>query len=206
MTTQLPTIAAFDFDGTLTHSDTLIPFLRYSFGTKTTAFKLLALLPRLSLFLIGKVTRQKAKELILAKFLKGMPLSQVEELGMKFAEGPLMGLIKPEGLARFHWHKDKGHTCILVSANLSFYLGPLVTIMGFDHVIASTAAVDKRNCLTGNLLGSNCYGQEKMNRLTALLEPILGPRSQYTLYAYGNSRGDAELLASADHPFYCRFT
>lgn len=202
MITPLPTIAAFDFDGTLTHSDTLIPFLRFSFGTKKTALKLLALLPRLSLFVIGKVTRQEAKEMILTQFLKGMPLNQVEELGQKFAKGPLMHLVKPEGLEKFNWHKNKGHTCILVSANLSFYLSPLVNVMGFDHVIASEAAIDQNNCLTGKLEGANCYGQEKINRLTA----ILGPRSAYTLYAYGNSRGDAEMLESADHSYYCRFT
>lgn len=202
MTTELPTIAAFDFDGTLTKSDTLIPFLKYSFGAKTTALKLLALLPRLSLFVIGKLTRQEAKELILTQFLKGRPLVQVDALGKSFAEGPLIHLVKPEGLSRLQWHKNQGHTCILVSANLSFYLRHLIPVMGFDHVLASSAAVDGNNCLTGKLAGANCYGPEKMNQLTALL----GPRSQYILYAYGNSRGDAEMLASADHSFYCRFT
>ena len=202
MITQLPTIAAFDFDGTLTKSDTLIPFLKFSFGTKKTALNLLALFPKLSLFLIGKLTRQEAKELILTKFLKGMPVHQVEKLGKTFAEGPLIQLVKPEGLAKFHWHKQQGHTCILVSANLSFYLNSLVPVMGFDHVLASNAALDQKNCLTGMLEGSNCYGQEKMNRLNRLL----GPRSQYKLYAYGNSKGDAEMLASADYAFYCRFS
>lgn len=195
----MTTIAAFDFDGTLTKSDTLIPFLRFSFGTKKTALNLLALLPKLSLFVIGKLTRQEAKELILTQFLKGIPSHQVEALGEKFAMGPLMKKVKPEGLARLHWHKKQGHTCILISANLSFYLEYLI---GFDHIIASKAAVDQNNCLTGKLIGKNCYGQEKVDRLTELL----GPRSEYTLYAYGNSRGDAELLASADYPFYCRFT
>lgn len=202
MTTQLPTIAAFDFDGTLTKSDTLIPFLRFSFGTKNTALKLFTLLPKLSLFIIGKITRQEAKELILTKFLKGMPSDQVEELGRKFAEGPLMQFVKPEGLKRFHWHKNEGHTCILVSANLSFYLNHLNSVMGFDHILASKAAIDKNNCLTGKLEGCNCYGLEKMHRLTELL----GPRSRYILYAYGNSQGDKEMLASADKSFYCRFS
>ncbi len=202
MTLQRPSIAAFDFDGTLTKSDTLLPFLRYSFGTKKTILKLLGILPKLSLFVFGNITRQEAKELILTTFLKGMPISQVEELGKKFAMGPLLKLVKPEGLAKFQWHKSQGHSCILVSANLSFYLDYLVDAMGFDHVLASKAAVDNNHCLTGKLEGANCYGPEKMNRLTALL----GPRSDYTLYAYGNSKGDAELLASADHSYYCRFT
>ena len=200
--TQLPTIAAFDFDGTLTKSDTLIPFLRFAFGRASTNLKLLTLLPRLSLFAFGRITRQEAKELILTKFLKGMPLAQVEELGKKFAKGPLIHLLKPEGLEKLNWHKKNGHTCILVSANLSFYLNALGSAVGFDHVVASIAATDSNNCLTGKLEGANCYGPEKMHRL----KELLGERSHYILFAYGNSRGDAEMLASADHPFYCRFT
>jgi phosphatidylglycerophosphatase C len=38
------------------------------------------------------------------------------------------------------------------------------------------------------------------------LETLLGPRDGYTLYAYGDSRGDKALLSAADFPFYKKFT
>jgi phosphoserine phosphatase len=44
----------------------------------------------------------------------------------------------------------------------------------------------------------NCFGPEKVARLTKLL----GPKNQYTLYAYGDSRGDRELLELADFKYY----
>jgi len=35
---------------------------------------------------------------------------------------------------------------------------------------------------------------------------LLGSRDSYTLYAYGDSRGDKELLSAADFSFYKKFT
>lgn len=195
------TVAAFDFDGTLTYSDTLIPFLRFAFGTKKTFFKLLKILPRLSLFLFGALTRQEAKELIMTSFLKDYPLDRIEELGEKFAKGPMLLHLKKEAVDRFYWHKNQGHTCVLISANLSFFIYPWAEQMGFNHKIASKAAVDLQKRMTGKLDGPNCYGKVKTERLQALL----GPKKNYILYAYGDSRGDKELLELADFPFYRTF-
>ena len=69
---------------------------------------------------------------------------------------------------------------------------------GFDDVIASHLETREDGRITGNLLGENCFGIEKVRRLEALL----GPKSGYTLYAYGDSRGDRELLSSADYAYY----
>lgn len=196
-----PVIAAFDFDGTLTYSDTLIPFLQFSFGKIKTALKMIPLIPKLSLFLIGRCSRQEAKELILTQFLLGMPLKEVEKLGQAFAAGPLRHKLKNEALKKFEWHKQQGHTCILISANLSFYLSFLASSLGFDYLIASEAATDNKQRLTGLLKGINCYGPEKVRRLKLLL----GNKTDYTLYAYGDSPGDKELLEIADYPYFRKF-
>ena len=49
--------------------------------------------------------------------------------------------------------------------------------------------------MTGELLGANVYGAEKVNRLEAWIgpEPAL-------IWAYGDSAGDNELLARANYP------
>lgn len=196
------TIAAFDFDGTITKKDTLIPFLHFAFGRVRTYLKILPLLPKLSLFFFGHCTRQEAKELILTKFLKGTPLVEVEKLGKAFAEGPLMKRIKKEALERLKWHKSQGHIAVLISANPSFYLSFWTKYVGFDFCIASNAAIDERGCLTGQLQGLNCYGEEKVRRLIKLF----GNHSGYFLYAYGDSRGDKELLEFADQSYFRRLS
>lgn len=193
-----PTVAAFDFDGTLTYSDTLIPFFRSTFGNLKTAKGLLKLLPRLSTYFIGNVSRQQAKELILTHFLKDLPYNEVESFGKVFAEGTLESLLNVKAMDKFKWHKSQGHTCVLISANLSFYLFPWAQNAGFDHAITSCAAINEKGRITGKLEGLNCYGPEKVKRL----KELMGDKSNYTLYAYGDSQGDAELLNYADFPFY----
>jgi phosphoserine phosphatase len=53
----------------------------------------------------------------------------------------------------------------------------------------------------GKLLGNNCRGAEKLARLEALI----GGDDGHTIYAYGDSAGDREMLRAADFPFYRPF-
>jgi phosphoserine phosphatase len=55
--------------------------------------------------------------------------------------------------------------------------------------------------LTGRFLTKNCYGQEKVRRVTQ----VLPKRDNYILVAYGDSRGDKELLDYADVRHYKPF-
>ncbi len=59
----------------------------------------------------------------------------------------------------------------------------------------------ENNKISGKLLTKNCYGQEKVNRI----------RKQYNLndynhiYAYGDSKGDKEMLELANFSFFKPF-
>jgi phosphoserine phosphatase len=55
--------------------------------------------------------------------------------------------------------------------------------------------------LTGRFLSKNCYGQEKVNRILSLYPN----RQEYNLTAYGDSRGDKEMLAFADESHFKPF-
>ena len=72
---------------------------------------------------------------------------------------------------------------------------------GFEAVLASRLEVTPDGVITGNLAGKNCWGPEKKRRL---LE-YLGEEKPSSLYVYGDSLGDADILAIADHPFYRKF-
>ncbi|MEJ1959737.1 MAG: HAD-IB family phosphatase [Nitrosomonadales bacterium] len=90
---------------------------------------------------------------------------------------------------------------MIISASLELYVQPWGTSAGFDDVIATKLEMAGDGCTTGKLSGANCFGIEKIRRLEALL----GTREGYTLYAYGDSRGDRELLSSADYAYYKKF-
>lgn len=202
---QLPTrpvVAAFDFDGTLTYSDTLIPFLFFVTGPFKGLCKLALQLPRIILSLLRKNSRQTIKEGVLKRFLGKMTEERAQFLGQQFASKQLSKHLKPAALERLHWHKNQGHRCILISANLNIYLHPWGMQAGFHNIITSICEVDQNGILTGRLEGLNCWGPEKVRRLLELL----GQHHDYTLYAYGDSQGDKELLVLADYSFYRKLT
>lgn len=194
-------VAAFDFDGTLTTRDSLMPFLTYSFGYKRVIFGLFTLLPTFIKFKMGSIGRQQTKEAILTKFLQGLSHAAIQALAEAFAINKLDMLIKPMALEKLIWHQRSGNRCIVISASIETYLLPWARRHGIDDVIASRLAVDSKGLVTGRLAGNNCWGAEKVRRLDALL----GDRASYTLYAYGDSRGDQELLNYADYPFFRSF-
>lgn len=158
-------------------------------------------LPQLTGFPLGITSRQAVKEGLIRRFLGGMPKEEASQLGTTFANTLLNQLVKPEGLQRIKWHLQLGHRCILISAGLDLYLQPWGTQAGFQDIITSSCEFDNDGRITGRLAQANCWGTEKTRRLTALL----GPKKGYVLYAYGNSRGDKELLDMADFPFYRKF-
>ncbi len=194
-------VAAFDFDGTITDRDTLLPFLHYTFGTWPCFFCILSSIPIFLGWVVGMVSRQGVKETLLSHFFSGVDLEVVQQYAERFAERKLPSYVKAEAVQRLRWHQKHHHRCVLVSASIENYLRPWASSMGFHDVIASQLAIDKEGRVTGKLKGKNCRGEEKIQRLEALL----GPKQRYTLFAYGDSRGDAELLALADYPYYRLF-
>lgn len=192
-------VAAFDFDVTITTCDTLIPFLRFVHGHCATLGKLLRLTPHMIGYALNIIQRQQLKESILTSFFKGIPKIELQELGTLFSQSKsLSQLIRPNALKRIHWHRQQGHLCVLVSAAIDPYIVPWGISAGFNHVLCSKLESDSNGLLTGKLHGINCRRNEKTRRL----QEVLGCREEYILYAYGDSEGDQELLSMADHPFY----
>ncbi len=193
-----PVVAAFDFDGTLTRRDTLLPFLLHTLGAAAVARHALILSPTLAGYALGLINNGIAKERVFIRCLAGMHIDELQRQATQFAEHKLPTLMRSEALQRLDWHKQQGHRCVVISASLELYVQPWARKMGFDDVIATHLETLNDGRITGKLAGANCFGAEKVRRLEALL----GPRSGYTLYAYGDSRGDKELLSAADYAYY----
>lgn len=194
-------VAAFDFDGTLTYRDTLLPFLIHITGFAPFVSGAAGALPDMVRFLFGRLDNQSAKESLLKQFVGGRCLSQLDYLGREFAEQNLERMMRPAGISRLRWHQDQGHYCVLVSASLDVYLKHWSKSYGMDGLICSSLEADSRGVATGKLLGNNCRGLEKVRRL----QELLGQRPVHEVYAYGDSTGDRELLSFADKPYYRRF-
>lgn len=188
-------VAAFDVDGTLTVRDCVRPFLLRVGGLSGVCR---AVLRRPLAWLAAAVRRDRdrLKELVVGGVLRGRNVAGVEALGEEFAEQVHRGWLRSDVVARLRWHQSAGHPTILVSASLGPYLRPLGRLLGVDDVLcAEPRRVGDR--FADGLAGANCRAAEKVRRLDAWLadQDLDGA----TVWAYGDSAGDRELLARADH-------
>ncbi len=193
-----PVVAAFDFDGTLTRRDTLLPFLLHKLGAAAVARHALVLSPTLAAYALGLIDNSVAKERVLVRCIAGMRLEELQQEAERFAAYVLPRLLRHDAMQRLAWHKQQGHRCVVISASLELYVRPWAQRAGFDEVIATRLETREDGRITGKLSGANCFGIEK----TRQLEALLGARDGYTLFAYGDSRGDKELLSLADYAYY----
>lgn len=192
-------VAAFDVDGTLTTHDCVVPFLRRIAGTARLAAGLLARPHRLVPALIRR-DRDSLKALSADVAFRGRSIAAVEAEAGEFAAGLHRARLRDDTVATLQRHRADGHTVVLVSASFAVYLHPLARLLGVEHVVATELETDATGLrYTGALLGPNCRGREKVVRLHRWMDEQASPRVDVELWAYGDSAGDRELIADADH-------
>lgn len=188
------TVAAFDFDGTLSTRDNVVPFLRGAVGPARLLGALVLVTPVLLTAVLDPTRRDRAKAALVRRTLTGFDAARLESIATRFAADVYAHHLRDDMVERVAWHREQGHQVVAVSASFRDYLLPIADQLGLDAVLATELeVVDGR--LTGRLAGANVRGPEKVRRLEAWLggEPA-------ELWAYGDSGGDRELLARADHP------
>lgn len=195
-------LAAFDFDGTLTRRDTLVPFLVRACGTAAFGRALRKVAPLAVKARTGRLAselhhRDASKEALVHELFTGREAAWLEHEGEGYA-AELPGKLRPEMADQLRWHREAGHELVIVSASLGAYLRPFARALGFDHVIAVELEAGSSGHLTGRLARPNVRGPEKAVRLREWLDGRVPPQ----MWAYGNSTGDAELLAMADVPVW----
>lgn len=192
------TIAAFDFDGTLSSRDNFLRFVRLVAGTAPTARAMIAAAPTLLATRRDPAQRDAAKAIVLRRTMHDRPGAHVRDLGNGFAREVVDRHLHPEVAARLAAHRRAGHELVIVSASLTAYLEPAAEILGIGTVLATELEVGPDGRLTGEIAGANVRGPEKARRLDAWITDG-GGDADVTIYAYGDSHGDAELLARANH-------
>lgn len=193
-------VYAFDFDGTLTTRDTLLEFIRFACGRWAFLWGFLLYSPLLVLMKLRLYPNWKAKQHIFAYFFKGTKKSEFIELGQRFA-AQHKSLIRPAGFAKLREALHEGARVVVVSASVKDWVTPFFHEFAENVQFACTEVEEQEGILTGRFLTANCYGEEKVRRVKELFPK----REEYTLVAYGDSRGDKELLAEADEAHYKPF-
>ena len=187
------TVAAFDFDGTLTRGDTLIPFLQRLCGTRTVVRALVSEFGTMARAAARIGERDEAKAALLARLLAGRALADIEKVVEVYTDVVVAKQLRPDSVARVRWHIGQGHQLLIVSASPELYVRPIAERLQFDDALATRLEVDEHGRLTGRLDGANVRAEEKVRRI----EEWLDGRA-VTMWAYGNSSSDKPMLEHAD--------
>lgn len=193
-------VAAFDFDGTLTRRDTLLPYLWRGLGWPRFLLAVGLSGPWLAAFALRLMSNHRAKARLLQVSLQGRTEADISQWTAAFVADYLPAQWQKDMLARLRHHQALGHCCVIVSASPGIYLHQVGRVLGMQGVICTELA-SREGALTGHMATGNCHGQEKVRRLQAWLADR-GIQGRIVLHAYGDSSGDIPLLNLADYAHY----
>lgn len=194
----------FDFDGTVTTADTLLAFIRHTCGTVHFLAGFALFSPLLVLMKLHLYPNYRAKQRLFAWFFKGMAEADFDARCRAFAADS-KHLLRPEAVSFMRRCMNNGGQVCIVSASIDNWVRPFFSDIagGTQHplIVIGTQIEIKDGVLTGRFLTDNCYGAEKVRRVEALFPD----RNDYYITAFGDSRGDKELLDYADERHYRPF-
>ncbi|PCJ20675.1 MAG: HAD-IB family hydrolase [Candidatus Cloacimonadota bacterium] len=192
-------IAFFDFDGTITNADSFFRFVIFATPWSVLILKGIRLLPMLILYKLKLISNHKAKAKALRVLFKGVSEEKMKGFGKEFYDKRVPSLLKKSALDKMKWHKDEGHTVYLVSASVNYWLEEFTKVQEIG-LICTTMEV-QNGVMTGEQSSKNCYGEEKVRRIKEVVN-----LSDYEYsYAYGDTRGDKEMLEMVDEDYFCYF-
>lgn len=188
-----PRLFLCDFDGTLTHQDTMIQFFIYASGGHFFFFlKLipLALVLPFYWFFFG---RTRAKRFAYLYFLGKKKRETLHAMGRTFSKKQIPSYLRKSLYKRLKTAQKNGDTILIVSASLEWWLRPFCAAEGFE-LLCTLPDYDENGYFQGKFATENCKYEEKVRRIEAQYQ-----RSAYSkVLAFGNSKGDAAMLAWAD--------
>jgi phosphatidylglycerophosphatase C len=194
-----PVLSVFDFDGTLTRRDSFVPFLMFAFGKRAFVLGMLRMLPALLRYVRKGMNRDQLKAALIASFLKGARVEWVEHKAAQFQQLHWRRLMRSAGVRSVASEVAAGARVTLCSASPRLVLQPFANELGIELI--ATELEECNGTLTGRISGSNCRCEAKVLRL----EAVYGPLGNYRLKAWGDTRGDHELLAAAHEPHWRHF-
>lgn len=185
----------FDFDGTLTYKDTMFMYLKFYDPTK---FRL-QFLKHVPLFILLKLKlaeTEKVKKSFIGSILKGQTQEKIEKKSLQFFEAHYPKIVRENALD-FIRNIDRDNTqSLLVTASLDIWARPFAE--AFQMQLVSTKAEFKNGIFTGNFIGKNCNGKEKLERI----QSEIGDSRYDKIIAFGDTSGDKPMLAWANEGHY----
>jgi HAD superfamily hydrolase (TIGR01490 family) len=189
-------LALFDFDGTLTSTDTWTPFMKAALSTWRLAASRVLLTPVAVGHRLGAISASRGREIAARVAFRGARADEIRRRGRDYAAMVLPSTLRADALDRLDWHVARGDDVMIVSAGLDVYLRPWCEARRV--AVICTTLEERAGRLTGRCVGGDCAGAEKARRIQARCAP-----GRYgEIYAYGDSIEDREMLELATRKYY----
>jgi len=189
-------LALFDFDGTITNNDNYTMFLKYSCSRMRLVVGSVMLFPVIIGYTLKLISSAATREIIAGFAFRGSNIDDVMEYGRQYSNEILPGYIRKTALDRIDWHKKKGDVIVVVSASLDVYLKHWCE--KYDLDLICTGFETENGIITGKYTFGDCTGKQKAQRV---LEKY-NLADYETIYAYGDTVEDKELLELATIKFF----
>ena len=146
-------MVAFDFDGTITVTDSFMAFLKWRAGPARFALGMARLTPAALLYLADR-DRGRIKAAAVEEFLSGMSRQSLVAAAESFAAEAWPRLIRPDALACFERWKADGACVAIVTASPEEVVAPFAHRLGADLLLGTRLAFDSRDRVAGGFLGA----------------------------------------------------
>jgi phosphatidylglycerophosphatase C len=188
-------VALFDLDGTLTHHDTLFPFLTgYAVRHPARLLRLWRLVPAFLGYALAGRDRGLLKSRAIRAVMGGDARPLIEAWAERFvADLHPKGAFRAAGLAVLEAHRSAGDRLVLLSASPDLYVPMIGRLLRFERTVCTEVRWDGER-LNGTLRTANRHGEEKVR----CLEQLRADYAHAQVTAYGNSLSDIPHLERAD--------
>lgn len=185
-------VALFDFDNTVASGDTIVRLLQYDI--KKHPWHVILFLKMIfyyGLYLLHLSSFEKAKSALL------FPIHYMNEQEMEqFYRDHVEIYYYSNVVAEMQKKKDQGYIVILCTASSEVYMKynqlPIDKLLG-----TRTRCINHRE--TSEIIGKNCKGKEKINRIHEYLSELNVEIDYENSYGYSDSNDDIPMLSLVKH-------
>ncbi len=163
---------------------------------KSHIFKFYLFLPIFIGHGLGIISMGRFEELLFTFFFKGWKKSYFDEIAEKYTKTKLHKIIRPIALEYIKDHKQNNDKIVVVTASPDAWIEKWCSEYELDLIC--TNLVIQNGVITGKLDGECCNGVEKVKQI----QERYNIEEYDSIYAYGDSSGDLEMLELADIAYY----
>lgn len=189
-------IALFDFDGTITTEDTFMRFIYDTTPKHRLIIGNILLLPFILGYKLDLISAGFMRSAITRLAFWHRKTPPVKSAGKHHANSFLHTVVRDSALKHIEQHKANGDKIVVVSASLDLYLQHWCQHHNIE-LLCNSLEINKGR-YTGRLSKQDCAGPQK----AILVKKHYQLENYQTVYAYGDTIEDKQLLSLADVKYY----